>query len=369
MASRKMPGLVKRGNTWHIKKRIKGQGRLNESTGTTDYAEAERYLAHRLEQIRRVCVYGDRPVVTFREAAEKFLQENGHLRALDRAAEGLDCVMPYIGDKSLEHVHDDTLATYKKERAATGVKAATINRELDVVRRVLMLAARKWRHPNGTAYLSTAPLLSRMPETDKRQPYPLTWAEQRRLLPNLPAHLADMALFDVNTGLRDAELTGLRWDWEIKSPELGGSAFILPSSVTKNGEERVVLLNDTARSVLEARRGGREYVFMFKGQPITRMNNTAWRMARDRAGLTQLRVHDLRHTFAHRLRSAGVSHEDRAALLGHTTGNVTTHYSQADLARLLECVRLLDTAREGTVLRLVPGANQAQEPRSLVASG
>jgi hypothetical protein len=45
MSERNMLGLVKRGNYWYIRKRIKGYGRLNESTGATDRAEAECYLA------------------------------------------------------------------------------------------------------------------------------------------------------------------------------------------------------------------------------------------------------------------------------------------------------------------------------------
>jgi integrase len=47
-------------------------------------------------------------------------------------------------------------------------------------------------------------------------------------------------------------------------------------------------------------------------------------------------VHDLKHTFARRLRAAGVSFEDRQDLLGHKSGRVTTHYSAADLQNLID---------------------------------
>ena len=65
------------------------------------------------------------------------------------------------------------------------------------------------------------------------------------------------------------------------------------------------------------------------------MNNTAWRSARIRAGLPQVRVHDLKHTFGRRLRAAGVSFEDRQDLLGHRSGKITTHYSGAELGDLI----------------------------------
>jgi integrase len=337
MAKRNTSGLIKRGKIWHIQKRIRGYGRLYESTGASDRAEAERYLAHRLGEIRNVLIYGERPRIPFREAAAKFIDENAHLRSLRRSALSLDLLDPYIGDLRLEQVHDDTLAPFKKGRLAAGIRAGTINRDIATARRVLNLAARKWRHQNGKTYLASAPLLDFV-KGERRKPYPLSWDEQKRFLQELPAHLEQMALFDLNTGLRDQELVTLRWYWEVQVPELGCSVFILPEEITKNGEERVLVLNRVARNVLEAQRGRHpEYVFSFRGRPLTRMNNTSWRKARRRAGLPNLRVHDMRHRFGHRLRAAGVSIEDRKALLGHKVDDITTHYSAPDLARLLEC--------------------------------
>jgi hypothetical protein len=68
-----MPGLYKRVRTdgsfeWKIDKRIPRYGRICESTGTSDYNEAEKYLTRKLEEIRAATVYGVRPKRTFREA-------------------------------------------------------------------------------------------------------------------------------------------------------------------------------------------------------------------------------------------------------------------------------------------------------------
>jgi integrase len=65
------------------------------------------------------------------------------------------------------------------------------------------------------------------------------------------------------------------------------------------------------------------------------MCREAWRTARKKAGLPQVRVHDLKHTFGRRLRAAGVSFEDRQDLLGHKSGRITTHYSSAELENLI----------------------------------
>ena len=96
------------------------------------------------------------------------------------------------------------------------------------------------------------------------------------------------------------------------------------------------MLNHAARAVIEEVRGQHATnVFTYRGRSITRMLNSAWKKARGRAGLLQVRVHDLKHTFGRRLRAAGVSFEDRQDLLGHKSGRVTTHYSAAELVNLI----------------------------------
>ena len=66
------------------------------------------------------------------------------------------------------------------------------------------------------------------------------------------------------------------------------------------------------------------------------MNNSAWQRARKRVGLSQVRVHDLKHIFGRRSRAAGGSFEDRQDLLGHKSGRTTTHYSATGLENLIE---------------------------------
>jgi integrase len=185
--------------------------------------------------------------------------------------------------------------------------------------------------------LATAPKIKLLSDTHKRQPYPLSWEEQDRLFKALSGHLAQMAMFAVNTGCRDSEICHLRWDWEVKIHELGTSVFIVPGQYVKNGDDRLIVLNRIASSVVEAQRGKHPtHVFSYKGKPLARMLSSGWRCARKAGGLPQVRVHDLKHTFGRRLRSAGVSFEDRQDLLGHRSGRITTHYSAAELSRLIE---------------------------------
>ena len=75
MGRKRSPGLCLRGGTWHVVKVIFGQ-RVVETTRAGDLQEAERYLAHRIEEIRQAEVYGVRPNRLFKEAAAKYLREN-----------------------------------------------------------------------------------------------------------------------------------------------------------------------------------------------------------------------------------------------------------------------------------------------------
>ena len=106
-----------------------------------------------------------------------------------------------------------------------------------------------------------------------RPPYPITWEEQDRLFPRLPVHLQRMALFAVNTGLRDSNVCGLEWMWEVHLPELGRSVFVVPAESFKSNRDHVVILNDAAWSIVQAQRGLHPiWVFPFRGHRMDSMN-------------------------------------------------------------------------------------------------
>ena len=301
-----------------------------------------------MEQARQAQVYGVRLSRNFEEASAKFVLENQHKRSIDDDVMHLKMLMPWIGTLTLDRIHRGSLGPWMEHRQRDGKAVGTINHGLKVVRRILNLAAGEWVDELGLTWLHTAPKIRLLPDTCKRQPYPLSWNEQTALFQELPGYLADMALFAVNTGCRDQEVCQLRWDWEVRVTELETSVFIVPGASVKNGDERLIVLNRIARSVVEGRRGiNRSHVFTTDDHPITRMMTSAWKRGRERIGLAQVRVHDLKHTFGRRLRAAGVSFEDRQDLLGNRSGRITTHYSGAELTRLLEAAESVCENKEG----------------------
>ncbi|MBP6103609.1 MAG: tyrosine-type recombinase/integrase [Gammaproteobacteria bacterium] len=373
MGRKQTPGLIKRGKIWHIQKQVFGRC-LRESTGSDSLGEAESYLAKRTEEIRQATIYGIRPKRTFKDAAAKYLLENQHKASIGDNAEQLNLVCRFIGDLTLEQVHGGVLLPFIEARQAMGRKTKTINNALEVVRHILKLAADEWMDENGLTWLHTAPKIKLLPVHDARDPYPLSWDEQTLLFNQLPLHLRQMAIFKVNTGCREQEVCQLRWQWEIRVPELKTSVFIIPSHImrqgkrqqlVKNGKDRLVVLNDAAKAIIEQVRGiHTEHVFSYKGKPMSKMNSSAWRRARKAVGLTQVRLHDLKHTFGRRLRAAGVSLEDRQDLLGHKSGRITTHYSAAELQNLIgAATKVGDRSKQGpviTLLRTYKGVDQLE---------
>ena len=387
MARKAITGLYEKGGVWQIDKVYRGE-RIRESTGTGDREEAEQYLIHMLEQLRQEKVYGVRKVRTWEEAATRFLIESKDQPSIHLTALCMKQLHPFLGHLPLTHIDDQALEPFIKDRQTTKVLACgrvekavtnrTINIAIERAVRVLTLCARKWRDDDRRPWLDSVPMLKKLEEKkSSRKPYPMSWEEQSILFGQLPGHLQTMALFKVNTGCREQEVCKLRWDWEISVPELGTSVFLIPAdfggrharSGVKNGDERLVVLNSVAKSIIEKQRGiSREWVFPYDGTAMHRMNDSAWKKARVRAaklwqeenlrpahpGYASIRIHDLKHTFGRRLRAAGVTEEDRNSLLGHKNGSITSHYSGAELGKLIEAANMVSTTdSRGPVLTIL----------------
>jgi integrase len=341
-----------------------------------------------LEQLRQEKVYGVRKVRTWEEAATRFLIESKDQPSIHLTALCMKQLHPFLGHLPLTHIDDQALEPFIKDRQTTKVLACgrvekavtnrTINIAIERAVRVLTLCARKWRDDDRRPWLDSVPMLKKLEEKkSSRKPYPMSWEEQSILFGQLPGHLQTMALFKVNAGCREQEVCKLRWDWEISVPELGTSVFLIPAdfggrharSGVKNGDERLVVLNSVAKSIIEKQRGiSREWVFPYNGTAMHRMNDSAWKKARVRAaklwqeenlrpahpGYASIRIHDLKHTFGRRLRAAGVTEEDRKSLLGHKNGSITSHYSGAELGKLIEAANMVSTTdSRGPVLTIL----------------
>ena len=166
MGTQKASGLTKRGGVWHLDKMYRGT-RIRESAGTGEIRKAQELLARRMEEIRKVTMFGVRPDRTFRAAATKFLAENQHKRSIDDDAIHLAKLDPFIGGMFIRQVHMDSLQPFVASRRTGGVKTTTINLALGTVRRILNLAASEWRDERGMTWLEHAAKIKLLPVKDK----------------------------------------------------------------------------------------------------------------------------------------------------------------------------------------------------------
>jgi integrase len=139
------------------------------------------------------------------------------------------------------------------------------------------------------------------------------------------------------TGARKREVLDAQWaDFDIER-----RYWRIP--FTKSGTERYVPLSDSVIALLAAipRRPNAVYVF---ANPNTKKPYVAiyysWHTARRDAGLADVRLHDLRHSFASFLVNAGCSLYEVQKLLGHSSAKMTQRYSHLSQPTLLRAVSL-----------------------------
>jgi len=366
MATTRTPGItVLAGGQRFIDKRYLGV-RIGLRVGAITQEQAEERLEIEIARVQCDLARKAHARPTFTDCATRYVAQSRGKRSIDVIKWHVTLLQSYIGHLEPQRVHDQTLEPFVKARLAHGASATTINRSLEVVRTILNRAARSYRDADGRPWLEAVPPLITMLPESPRLPYPITWKEQDTLFRQLPAHLGRMALFAVNTGLRDSNVCGLQWTWEVPVRELGRSMFVIPPEAFKTKRPHVVVLNDVAWSIVEAQRSlDPIWVFPYRVRRINTMNNSGWQDARREVGLPLVRVHDLRHSFACRLRAAGVSAEDREVLLGHANHSMAGHYASADIGHLLrQAYLLLDRSGTRTVLRIADGQRGQGDGRS-----
>jgi integrase len=142
-----------------------------------------------------------------------------------------------------------------------------------------------------------------MVNMEKREPRFITRAQAKELLKQLSpqTHLAALAEFCLETGLRMRNATGLTWP----QVDMRRRLLVIPASRAKAGETIAIPLSARAMALLKEQQGKhKDYVFTVKrpqhqkAVPFSDANGAAFKAAAKAAGVPWLRWHDLRHTWA-----------------------------------------------------------------------
>jgi integrase len=153
-----------------------------------------------------------------------------------------------------------------------GVSNATVDRALEVVRRILNVAHPDWRWLKGVPKI-------RMLKEPRRHVRFLRREEADRLIQALPEHMKPIVEFALSTGCRAGEILGLEWS----RVDLTRKVAWLDHGTTKSGDGRGIPLNADAVAALEATRGEHpRWCFTFAGKRI-QQSSTAWDKAKQRA--------------------------------------------------------------------------------------
>ncbi|CAB5512477.1 hypothetical protein LMG26857_01767 [Achromobacter anxifer] len=349
------------------KQRIRKRG-FESQAAATDYLTAQREAIR--VSLQFLADPNKRVPVTLEDAATQLLKDKEGMPSVVTDAYMLEPLVEWNGSLTIDKLCDAVLKDFVIDRRRYGWKNKTINNALECVRTILSRAVSKWQFENGATWLPHAPKITMLPLSDQRQPRPITWVEQERLLQHLAPYLKPMAEFVLNTGVRSNVVSNLSWDWEVRvsiRPGLEVSIFVVPREFVKGRKsERLIVCNSVAQRLVDAQRGLHpERVFVFPhqtrpGRPpkyavVTKMGNRYWVAAREKAGLDDLHVHDLRHTVGMRLRAAGVSERTQNEILWHTQGsnNMTHHYAVAQLCEIYDALEQMNQRHdEGESLNL-----------------
>lgn len=238
---------------------------------------------------------------------------------------------PTFGARELADIQSHEVEDWLHGLSSSGLAPSTCNRILAAFKTICSLAAMRGLLPAGQSPCAGVSSFKIHPQRERY----LTRDEAQRLMRALekskrPEALAIRLL--LLTGARKSEILKSRWENVRTDLRL----LIVPLS--KSGKPRHIFLSDAALEVLRdmPRTPGNPWLFPghAPGKPLSDCY-LFWNKLRRELGLADVRIHDLRHTFASFLVNAGHSLYEAQKMLGHGDPRTTMRYAHLGQASLL----------------------------------
>ena len=233
-------------------------------------------------------------------------------------------IAPRFGHLPLKSITRYEVQKFHNDLAKEGLSPASADHHVKLMRRVLNVAI-QWDMLEKNV-LKNIPLLmvDNQVENYLKEDQLLRLVEALRTDANRP--VCHILMFLLSTGSRLNETIQAKWS----QVDTENGVWRIPASNSKSKRTRSVPLNDSALWVLEQAKLQGEFECIFAnpetGKPFVTITRV-WYRIRKQVGITNLRIHDLRHSFASLLVSGGRSLYEVQQILGHSDPKVTMRYA------------------------------------------
>lgn len=335
----------KRGKVWWISYTASDGTYVRRSSGTEDHAAAKALEQEQRSQAWREKEMGFDRQRTFEEVMVEYLNHAAQTqRSFETTQHRVKALRTFFAGRIMNDLAGKDIREYSSLRIKAGKSPATINRELAALSAAINwgITELEWGLPN--------PVKGRtMREPEGRVRW-ITRSEVDALcrVARSQRHgdvLDDFIRLAVNTGCRKEEMLGLEW----RRVDMANRLIFLEGERTKAKKRRSIPLNEAAMAVMRSRMADRAehcpsspWVFSRRNGERVADPSTGFDSATKKAGIADFTIHDLRHTCAAWLVTAGVPMMEIRDLLGHSSVQMTEKYAHLAPARVRDAVSVLD---------------------------
>ncbi|WP_462383298.1 tyrosine-type recombinase/integrase [Pseudomonas sp. Marseille-QA0892] len=341
---------------------------VRRSAGTSDYEAAKAIEQQERAQAWREKELGANPSRTFEEVVIEYLRHAcQHQRSYQTTQYRVKALRAHFAGTVMNDLAGKDVREYAQSRLDAGSSQATVNRELAALSAAINWCnkEKEWQLPNPVKGRTFRESEGRVRWINRAEVEALCRAARSQ---RHGAMLEDFIRLAVNTGCRKEEMLGLEW----RRVDLHNRLVVLEGEHTKAGKRRSIPLNEGAVAALKSRMAFRAehcpttpWVFARASGDRATSIRAGFESACEQAGIENFRIHDLRHTCAAWLVTAGVPLIEVRELLGHSTVQMTEKYAHLAPARVRSAVAFLDNPvshsrysenpvqQEGGALRLV----------------
>jgi integrase len=327
-----------------VKLSIAGQV-IQRSSGTSVKQQAQEFHDKLKAEFWQQQKLGVKPVRSWQETVIRFLQETSDKRTHQQDKSMLVWMDQYLGHLKLNEIDSSVIDTIRQAKLVGNTKS-TVNHYLSLLRSILNRAA-------GWEWLDKVPVIKMYKEPEGRVRF-LTVEQVQVLLGELPEYIRDMMVFSLCTGLRYGNVLKLEWS----KVDLTNKHLWVESMNSKTRKPIAVPLNAQALEVLNKQAGKHsERVFTRAGKPVYRANGQVWRDSLKRAGISDFRWHDLRHTWASWHVQNGTRVNELQSLGGWASGRMVERYAHLSSEHLAKAASTLDSLPISYVPATLPASD------------